>query len=42
MPLYNRLTEDKRIELYALRKAGLTQAAIAAELNVHPSTISRV
>lgn len=41
MPLYNRLTEDKRIELYALRKAGLTQAAIAAELNVHPSTISR-
>ena len=41
MPLYNRLTEDKRIVLYALRKAGLTQAAIAAELNVHPSTISR-
>ena len=41
MPLYNRLTEDKRIVLHALRKAGLTQAAIAAELNVHPSTISR-
>lgn len=41
MPLYNRLTEDKRIELYALRKAGLRQSDIAAQLNVHPSTISR-
>ncbi len=41
MPLYNRLTGDKRIELYALKKAGLSQAAIAVQLNVHPSTISR-
>ena len=41
MPLYNRLTGDKRIELYALKKAGFSQAAIAAQLNVHPSTISR-
>ena len=41
MPSYNRLTGDNRIELYALKKAGLTQKAIAAQLNVHPSTISR-
>ena len=41
MPSYDRLTGDTRIELYALKKAGLTQDAIAAQLNVHPSTISR-
>ena len=41
MPSYNRLTGDKRIELYALKKAGLTQKAIASQLNVAPSTISR-
>ena len=41
MPLYNRLTADNRIELYALNKAGLKQNAIAAQLNVSPSTISR-
>ena len=41
MPSYNRLTADNRIELYALNKAGLKQNAIAAQLNVSPSTISR-
>ena len=41
MPSYNRLTGDNRIELYALKKAGLTQKAIAVQLDVHPSTISR-
>ena len=41
MPSYNRLTASKRIELYALKKAGLSQKAIAAQLDVHPSTISR-
>ena len=41
MPSYNRLTGDNRIELYALKKAGLRQEAIALQLNVHPSTISR-
>ena len=41
MPSYNRLTGTNRIELYALKKAGLTQKAIAAQLGVHPSTISR-
>ena len=33
MPSYNRLTGDNRIELYALKKAGLTQEAIAAQRN---------
>lgn len=41
MSSYNRLTGDNRIELYALKKAGLSQKAIAAQLEVHPSTISR-
>ena len=41
MPSYNCLTADNRIELYALNKAGLKQNAIAAQLNVSPSTISR-
>lgn len=41
MPSYNRLTGDNRIELYALKKAGLSQKAIAAQLDVHPSTINR-
>ena len=41
MPSYNRLTGDKRIELYAMKKAGLTQKAIASQLDVAPSTISR-
>ena len=41
MPSYKRLTGENRIELYALKKAGLTQEVIAAQLNVHPSTISR-
>ena len=41
MRSYDRLTGDTRIELYALKKAGLTQDAISAQLNVHPSTMSR-
>ena len=41
MPSYNRLTAANRIELYALKSAGLTQEAIAAQLGVHSSTISR-
>jgi IS30 family transposase len=38
---YHRLTGANRIELYALKKAGLTQKAIAAQINIAPSTISR-
>ena len=41
MPSYNRLTGAERIELYTLKKAGLTQKAIAAQLGVHRSTIRR-
>lgn len=41
MSSYNRLTGEDRIALYTLKKAGLTQSAIAAQLDVHPSTISR-
>ena len=41
MPSYNRLTGENRIELSALKKAGLTQEVIAAQLNVPPSTIRR-
>ena len=36
MPSYNRLTGDNRIEIYALKKARLTQKAIAAQLNDQP------
>jgi IS30 family transposase len=38
---YKQLTEDDRIEIYAMKQAGKEQKMIAAELGVHPSTISR-
>ena len=38
---YRQLTEDDRIEIYAMKQAGKEQKMIAAELGVHPSTISR-
>jgi IS30 family transposase len=38
---YHQLTEDERIEIYALRKAGNSQAQIAGALSRSPSTISR-
>jgi IS30 family transposase len=38
---YHQLTEDERIEIYALRKAGNSQAQIAVALSRAPSTISR-
>ena len=41
MTSYNRLTGENRIELHALKKAGLSQKAIAAQLDVAPSTICR-
>ena len=40
MSSYNRLTEANRIKLYALKKTVFRQAAIVAQLGVHPSTIS--
>jgi len=38
---YRQLTEEYRIEIYAMKQAGKEQNKIAAKLGVHPSTISR-
>ncbi len=38
---YKQLTEEERIEIYAMMQAGKQQNTIAAELGVHPSTVSR-
>jgi len=38
---YKQLTEEQRIEIYAMNQAGKEQNMIAAELGVHPSTVSR-
>ena len=41
MRAYPRLTEGKRNQMYALKKAGFTQCAIAEQITVDKSTISR-
>lgn len=41
MRQYRQLTEEERIEIYAMKQAGKEQNKIAAKLGVHPSTISR-
>jgi len=38
---YTQLTEVQRYQIYALRKEGLSQKAMAMNIGVHPSTISR-
>ena len=38
---YRQLTEEDRIEIYAMKQAKKQQNDIAAELGVHPCTISR-
>ena len=38
---YKQLTEEDRIEIYAMKQAGKQQNQIAAALGVHSSTISR-
>src|SRR5205085_310282 len=38
---YQQLTQDHRYQIYAFLKAGFSQAAIARQLRVDPSTISR-
>jgi len=38
---YTQLTMDDRIEIYALKKAGLNQTEIATQIGCHKSTISR-
>jgi transposase, IS30 family len=41
MRAYHRLTEGERNQVYALKKADLTQSAIADQIGVHKSTICR-
>ena len=41
MRKYSQLTDEDRIEIYAMKQAGKKQNMIADELGVHPSTISR-
>jgi len=38
---YKQLTEEDRIEIYAMKQAGKEQNMIAVKLGVHPSTVSR-
>ena len=38
---YRQLTEEDRIEIYAMKQAGKEQKMMAAKLALHPSTISR-
>ncbi len=38
---YKQLTEEDRIEIYAMKQAGKQQKQIAKVLGVHPCTISR-
>jgi IS30 family transposase len=38
---YTQLTQEQRYHIWALKKAGLNQTAIAQEVGVHKSTISR-
>lgn len=41
MGSYTQLTQDKRYQIYAFLKAGFSQTAIAVEIGVHKSTVSR-
>ena len=38
---YRQLTEEDRIEIYAMKQAGKPQNMMAVKLGVHPSMISR-
>ena len=38
---YRQLTEEDRIEIYAMKQAGKEQNMMAAKLGIHPSTVSR-
>ena len=41
MKRYSQLTREQRYQIYALKKAGLSQSTIAGLLKVHKATISR-
>lgn len=38
---YKQLTQEQRYQIYAFMKVGFAQKQIAAEISVHPSTVSR-
>ena len=38
---YTQLTQGQRYQIYALRRVGISQKAVAQEIGVHPATISR-
>ena len=38
---YSQLTQEQRYQIWALKKAGMKQTAIAEEIGVHKSTICR-
>jgi len=38
---YSQLTLEQRYQIYAMKRAGFKQNQIAAEINVHPSTVGR-
>lgn len=39
--MYHQLTEEKRLQIWAMRKEGKNQAEIAKNLGIHRSTVSR-
>ncbi|MDR9829223.1 helix-turn-helix domain-containing protein [Vibrio sp. FNV 38] len=39
--MYNQLTEEKRLQIWAMRKEGKNQSEIARQLDIHRSTITR-
>jgi len=41
MRQYRQLTDEDRIEIYAMKQAGKQQNIIAAHIGIHPATISR-
>ena len=41
MSRYHQINQEERYEIYALRKAGISQKEVAKRLNRDPSSISR-
>ena len=41
MSKYKQLTQEQRYQIYAFKKAGFSQTAIAHESGIHKSTVSR-
>ncbi|MBA5763047.1 helix-turn-helix domain-containing protein [Vibrio sp. 404] len=39
--MYQQLTEEKRLQIWAMRKEGKNQSEIAKQLHIHRSTVSR-